>query len=73
MKLKQDFTVYIELDKRNFYLKQANTGSRPTVTSHKSIKTCTKIAARRHICFLYLARTKVEWAACARWTPHDEN
>ena len=37
---------------------------------HKSIKTCTKIAAHRHICFLYLARTKVEWDRRARWTPH---
>ena len=27
----------------------------------KSIKTSRKIAAYLHICFLYLARTKVEW------------
>lgn len=53
--------MYVELDNGEFFLKQA-----------RSIKIHPKIAARHHICFLYLARAKVEWDERARWTPHRE-
>ena len=48
--------MYIELDKHEFYLNKSK------VTTHESIITCTKIAARRHICFS-VSRAWVEWDA----------
>ena len=56
--------TWSELGKHNIQAKKVY--SKKTWVKHKSIKTCTKTAAHRHICFLYLARIKVEWDARAR-------
>ena len=60
--------TWSELGKQNMEAKEVY--SKNIWVKHKSIKTCTKIAAHRHICFLYLSSTKVEWDTRARWTPH---
>lgn len=49
--------MYIELDKREFYFKKAKSNLAQSIKNfHKNIRA-------PHICFLYLARTKVKWDA----------